>query len=144
MSFSGNYLCSSFKLQLLQGVHNFAQGGHVFRLALYTPDAVLTALTTAYSATDEIAPTGDYAAGGVTLTQTAPALSGTTALVTFASVTVTGGTFVTQGGLIYNSSVGGNPAVAVLDFGLPRRSNGGAFAITFPAATPTDALIRIA
>ena len=37
MAFTGNYLCTSFKKQLLEGVHDFrVTGGDTFKLALYT------------------------------------------------------------------------------------------------------------
>lgn len=39
MAFTGNFLCTSFKQQILQGVHNFTTGGNVFKLALYDNNA---------------------------------------------------------------------------------------------------------
>jgi hypothetical protein len=140
--FTGNYLCTSFKVELLKGVHDFSVGGHVFKLALYNESATLSAATTAYSATDEIPATGGYIAGGVTLSQLAPAADGTTALVSFATATVSG-EISARGGLIYNSSVAGNPAVMVLDFGLVRSSVGSVFTVQFPLANADTAILRI-
>lgn len=135
-------ICTSFKVELLQGVHDFTPvTGDVFKLALYTEAANLSALTTAYSATDEIAASGDYTAGGVTLTQTALGSDGTTALVSFESFSISA-TITASAAMIYNSSAA-NRAVAVLDFGGPRTSSGGAFVITFPPANVASAIIRI-
>jgi hypothetical protein len=56
MAFTGNFMATSFKQQLLQGVHNFtASTGNTFKLALYTNSASFTAATTAYTATNEVA-----------------------------------------------------------------------------------------
>ena len=50
MAFSGNFLCSSFKQELLEGKHNFlASGGNTFNIALYDNSASFTAATTAYT-----------------------------------------------------------------------------------------------
>ena len=45
-----------------------SSGGDVFKLALYTSSATLNSTTTAYSATNEVANSGTYAAGGDPLT----------------------------------------------------------------------------
>ena len=87
MAFTGNYLCTSFKVELLKGVHNFsASGGDTFKIALYTSSATLDASTTAYSATNEVSGTG-YTAGGNTLTNIEPTSSGTTAYLDFSDTT---------------------------------------------------------
>jgi hypothetical protein len=131
-------ICSSFKLELLQGVHDFVND--TFKLALYTSGASLNALTITYSSPGEVVASG-YTAGGVTLTQTTPLVLGTTALCSFANASVTA-EIVARGGLIYNSSKA-NRAVAVLDFGGDRRSASGVFSIQFPAADAGSAIIRI-
>jgi hypothetical protein len=65
MAFTGNFMCTSFKQELLVGTHNFTTStGDVFKLALYTNSASFTAATTAYTATNEVANSGSYAAGG--------------------------------------------------------------------------------
>lgn len=135
-------ICTSFKVELLQGVHDFTPvTGDVFKLALYTETANLSALTTAYSATDEITASGAYTAGGVTLTQTALGSDGTTALVSFENLSIAA-TITASAAMIYNSSAA-DRAVAVLDFGGPRTSAGGTFVITFPSANAASAIIRI-
>ena len=51
MAFTGNYMCTSFKQELLQGVHNFSStGGNTFKLALYDNNATFNATTTDYTA----------------------------------------------------------------------------------------------
>jgi len=47
-------VCNSFKQQILEGQHQFESGGDVFKLALYTSDANLSAATTAYSTSQEV------------------------------------------------------------------------------------------
>ena len=55
MAFSGNFMCTSFKKELLEGVHNFKNsGGSTFQIALYTDSASFTAATTAYTSSNEI------------------------------------------------------------------------------------------
>jgi len=47
-------MCTSFKKELLEGVHNFKNsGGSTFKLALFTSSATLGAATTAYATTNE-------------------------------------------------------------------------------------------
>ena len=59
MAFSGNFMCTSFKKELLEGVHNFKNsGGNTFKLAMYTNSASFTAATTAYTTSNEISGTG--------------------------------------------------------------------------------------
>lgn len=136
-------LCSSFKVELGLGLHNFTlTTGNVFKIALYTSSATLGAGTTVYSATNEISGTG-YVAGGATLTNVTPVLSGTTAVFDFADVTWSSSTFTARGALIYNST-NGNRAVMVLDFGSDKTSTAGDFTIIFPAADASNAILRIA
>jgi len=52
MAFNGNFMCTSFKQELLEAKHNFLNsGGSTFNLALYTNSATFTAATTAYTST---------------------------------------------------------------------------------------------
>jgi hypothetical protein len=147
MAFTGTFLTTSFKKQLLEGVHDLRLGsGQVFKLALYTNAASFTADTTAYTATNEVPDTGNYAAGGGTLTLVSPTTDGTTAFATFADLTFTGVTLTARGALIYNSTPAHtytNPAVAVLDFGADRVATGGTFTVRFPLSGATTALLRI-
>jgi hypothetical protein len=145
MAFTGNFMPTSFKVQILQGVHNFtASTGNTFKLALYNNSASFTAATTAYTTTNEVAASGSYTLGGGTLSKVTPTSSGTTALTDFADLSFTTATITAFGALIYNDTATGNPAVAVLDFGGSKVSTSGTFTIVFPAATATGAIIRIA
>lgn len=148
MAFTGNYMATSFKKQLLEGVHDFrASGGDTFKLALYTNSASFTAATTAYTATNEVPASGSYVAGGGALTNVNPTSSGTTGFTDFADLTFTAATITARGALIYNTTPAHtytNPAVVVLDFGVDRSSTAGDFTIVFPDATAAAAIIRIA
>ena len=145
MAFTGNFMCTSFKQEILQGVHNFTSStGNTFKLALYTNTAAFDATTTAYTATNEVANSGSYSAGGGTLVSVTPTTSGTTAFCDFADLSFTTATITARGALIYNSSAAGNPTVAVLDFGSDKTSTTGTFTIQFPTADSSNAIIRIA
>jgi hypothetical protein len=144
MAFTGNFMCTSFKEQLMTGTHNFTTStGDVFKLALYDNSASFTAATTAYTATNEVSGTG-YSAGGGTLTNVTPTSSGTTAFIDFADLTFSTATITAYGALIYNSSAAGNPAVCILDFGGAKTSTAGDFTIVFPTADASNAIVRIA
>jgi hypothetical protein len=144
MAFSGNFMCTSFKKELLEAVHNFKNsGGSTFKIALYTNSASFTAATTAYTATNEVSGT-NYTAGGNTLTRVDPSTSGTTALTDFADTTWSSATITARGALIYNDSASGDPTVVVLDFGSDKTSTSGDFTVVFPAADASNAIIRIA
>lgn len=130
--------CTSFKVELMQGVHNFDVD--TFKIALYTSAATLEADTTAYSTANESAASG-YTAGGNTLTvSTTPTYSGTIAFVSFAN-TAWASALTARGALIYNSSKS-DKAVAVLDFGADKTS-ATTFTVTFPTADATNAVVRI-
>ena len=145
MAFSGNFMCTSFKVELMQAVHNFTTStGNTFKLALYDNSASFTAATTAYTVTNEVANSGTYAAGGGTLTNVTPTSSSTTAFTDFADLSFTSATITAYGALIYNDTAAGNPTVCVLDFGGAKTSTNGTFTIIFPTADSTNAIIRIA
>ena len=147
MAFTGNYMCTSFKDQILEGVHDFrSSGGDTFKIALYSSAATLDATTTAYTSSNEVANSGTYAAGGGTLTNVTPTTSGTTAFTDFDDISFTSATINARGALIYNTTpthTYTNPSVAVLDFGGDKISTSGTFTIQFPAADASNAIIRI-
>lgn len=135
-------LTTSFKVELLQGVHNFGPTSpNTFKIALYSSTASLGADTTVYSTTEEVSGTG-YTAGGNTLTIVDPSFGGTTAYVSFDNTSWSGASFTAAGALIYNESQG-NKSVAVLNFGNDKTASG-TFTVQFPSATSTTAIIRIA
>ena len=145
MAFSGNFMCTSFKVELMRAVHNFTTGtGNTFKLALYDNSASFTAATTAYTVTNEVANSGTYAAGGGTLTNVTPTSTSTTAFTDFADLSFTSATITAYGALIYNDTAAGDPTVCVLDFGGAKTSTSGTFTIIFPTNDSTNAIIRIA
>ena len=140
-------VCTSFKVELLKGVHNFtATTGDTFKIALYTSSATLGAGTTAFSATNEITNSSGtaYTSGGASLTSVTPTSDSTTAVCDFADVSYTDASFTANGALIYNDTATGNPACAVIAFGSDKTVTSGTFTIQFPAADASNAIVRIA
>ena len=144
MAFSGNFMCTSFKKELMEAVHNFKNsGGNTFRIALYTNSASFTAATTAYTSSNEVSGT-NYTAKGNSLTRVDPTTSSTTAYTDFADTTWSSSTITARGALIFNDSASGDPSVCVLDFGSDKSSSSGDFTVVFPTASSSAAIIRIA
>ena len=125
---------TSFKAELLQGVHDFDTD--TFKIALYLATADLGASTTVYAATSETSGTG-YTAGGEVMTGISVNAAG---FVAFANVSWNPAAFTARGALIYNSSKA-NKSVAVLDFGSDKTATN-TFLVQMPANTVTSALIR--
>ena len=134
MAFTGNFTCNSFKSGLIDGDFDFDTD--TFKIALYTNSATLNAETAAYTATGEVSASG-YSAGGNTLT-VSKGITGGTAFITFADTTWSSA-LTARGALIYKD---GGAAVCVLDFGSDKTSTA-TFTVDFPAASSTDALIRL-
>mgnify|MGYP001392913705 FL=1 len=144
MAFTGNYMCTSFKKELMTATHNFTNStGNTFKIALYDNSASFTAATTAYTATNEITGTG-YTGGGGALTNVTPTSSGTTGYTDFADFTWSTATITARGALLYNDTASGNPTVVVLDFLSDKTSTAGDFKIVFPTDDASNAIIRIA
>lgn len=144
-------MCTSFKKELLEAKHNFLlSGGDTFKLALFAigsggksgTTATLGAATTALTTTGEVASSGSYTTGGGSLTRIDPASAGTTGYTDFADISFTTATITARGALIYNDT-DSDTAVCALDFGGNKTSTGGTFAIAFPAAGASTAIIRI-
>lgn len=144
-------MATSFKVEILNGVHAFgttvvraSTTADTFKIALYTSSATLDASTTAYTTSNEVPSTGNYTAGGNTLTVSqVPTSTSTTAWLDFADTTWANATITANGALIYNSTQA-NKAVAVLAFGGDKTSTAGDFTIIFPTADSSNAIIRIA
>ena len=144
-------LATSFKVEILDGIHNFGTGvirattaADTFKIALYTATATLNATTTVYTTQDEVTGTG-YTAGGNTLVISQVPTSTNTetvAWLNFENSSWPNSTFSANGALIYNSTQG-NKAVAVLNFGSTKTTTNQTFTVTFPASTSSAALIRI-
>ena len=139
---------TSFKVQLLQAVHNFGPTSpNTFKIALYTANADINADTTIYSTTNEVTGTG-YTAGGNTLVISTSPTSGnnssniSTAYISFNNTSWTNATFTARAALIYNSTQG-NKSVAVLDFGADKTVSNDTFQIIFPTPDANSAIVRI-
>ena len=139
---------TSFKVELLQAVHNFGPtSANTFKVALYTAAANIGPTTTVYSTTNEVTGTG-YTAGGNTLTINVSPTSGnnsssvSTAYISFANTSWTSASFTARGALIYNSTQG-NKSVAVLDFGSDKTVSNDTFQIIFPTPDANSAIVRI-
>jgi hypothetical protein len=144
MAFTGNFMCTSFKKELMEAKHNFLNsGGNTFMLALYTNSSSFTAATTAYTSTNEVSGT-NYTAKGNSLTRVDPTTSSTTALTDFSDTTWSSATITARGALLFNDSASGDPTCLVLDFGADKTSTAGDFTVQFPAADASNAIIRIA
>ena len=144
-------LATSFKVEILDGIHNFGVGvirastaADTFKIALYSTLATLGSTTTVYTTQDEVTGTG-YVAGGNTLViSQAPTSTSaeTVAWLNFANSSWSSATFSANGALIYNSTQG-NKAVAVLNFGSTKTTTNQTFTVTFPASSSSAAIIRI-
>ena len=137
-------VANSFKSEILQGIHDLESGGDTFQLGLYTSQATLSSATTSYTTSNEVAASGQYAAGGGVLqSQQVSLATGGVAIVDFANLSFTGVTLTARGALIYNSTEA-KKAVCVLDFGADKTATSGTFTIQFPNFTSSSAILRIA
>lgn len=145
-------MCTSFKVEILGGVHAIGTpptrattAKDTFKAALFEDTATLGAGTTAYSSSGEVSGAG-YTTGGITVSNaTAPTSTGTTAYWTpSASLTYSNVTLTTpfDAVLIYNSSQG-DKAVAVYTFG-SQTVTSGTFILTMPTNDASTGLLRIA
>ena len=134
-------MVTSFKVQLLNGQQNFS--ANTFKLALYTSSATLNENTTAYSSSNEVASAGNYSAGGNTLSvSVTPTNTGNVAFISFTNSSWANATITANGALIYNANLA-NAAVCVLAFGGDKTSTNGTFAVNFPTADASNAIIRL-
>ena len=139
---------TSFRVELLQAVHNFGPTSpNTFKIALYTGSSNIGPGTTVYTTTSEVVGTG-YTAGGKTLViSTYPMASSNasqvpTAFISFSNISWTSSSFTCRGALIYNATQG-NKSVAVLDFGSDKTVVNDTFQIIFPASDANSAIVRI-
>ena len=145
-------ICTSFKVELLKGIH--ALGTTVVRAGT-TADTIKAALilasgshgagTTVYDGTSEVSGT-NYTAGGVAVTNgTQPTNTSTIAHWTpSASIVYTTVTLTTafDAVLLYNSTQG-NKAIAVYTFG-SQTITAGTFTLTMPTNDGSTGLLRLA
>lgn len=140
---------TSFKVELLQGVHNFGPtSADTFYIALYTSAAGIGPTTTVYTSAGEVANGNGYTTGGKALTIDVSPTSGNnsssvpTAYISFTNASWTSATFTARGALIYNYTKG-NKSVAVLDFGADKTVANDTFVINFPTPDANSAIVRI-
>jgi len=149
-------MCSSFKRECLNGEHQFgaptlvsrtsltAPTADGFKLALFLVSATRNATDTVYNTTGELAATGNYTAGGKTLTMVAPALDTTkahttpTATQTWTALTSSG---AFDAAVVYNSTQS-NKEVSVHTFS-SQNVTAADFSLTMPTNNGTTGLIRI-
>lgn len=149
-------MCSSFKQELMEAVHNFSSsGGNTFKVLLLsgseagTYDSTVTNVGTPGSGTpsssnvgtDEVSGTG-YTSGGATLTNSGVSLSGTTAFTSFGNPSWSSASFTTSGCVIYNSTESGKTC-GVFSFGGNQTVTNGTFTILMPTANSTSAILRL-
>ena len=139
-------MCTSFKSELLGGLHDLDTDSLKLALIKASPSGTYGAATTNYSnvtgASDEASGT-NYTAGGQALGSAAIAVSGTTATVDFADEVFSNVTTSADGCIIYNTA-NSNSAICVIDFGGTVSATAGDLTIQFPAANASNAVIRIA
>jgi len=141
-------MCTLFKKDLLLGDHHL--DSDTIHIALYTSSASLAASTDGYTTSNEItnASGSAYSAGGLELTSKAVTENSTSGVFDAADPEWTSASFTARGALIYNKTLGdassnARGAIAVLDFGGDFTVSGGTFKIVFPAATASNAIVRI-
>jgi hypothetical protein len=137
MPFTGSYVCTSFYTDLLGGNINITS--NTIKLALYTNAATLNAATTGYTTVGEVAAGGGYSTKGAIVNATVTTTNttnGPVVILDFADAVWTTPTFTARGGLLYDETAGGDPAIAVIDFGLDITGNGiNDFTVSFPPPT---------
>ena len=134
-------MCTQFKRDVMLGVHDLDT--HTIKIALYTSSASLSASTTAYTTSNEVANGNGYTTGGVTLANASVITNSTSGCFDSDDPSWTSATFTANGALIYNDSASSNEAIAVLAFGGDFSVAGGTFKIVFPAQTASNAIVRI-
>ena len=135
-----------FKKDVLLGDHHL-DSDNIY-VALYTSSATLNATTDGYITANEVANGNGYTTGGVALASKAVTENSTSGVFDADDPQWTSATFTARGALIYNKSLGDTTsnargAIAILDFGGDFSVAGGTFKIIFPAATASNAIIRI-
>ncbi len=144
-------ICSSFKSEILKGIHALGTsvvragtGADTIKAALFLASASRGAADTTYTSTGEVSGSG-YSSGGVTVTNaTPPSTSGTTGIWTpSASIVFPTVTLATpfDAALLYNATQG-DKAIGVYTFG-SQTITAGTFTLTMPVNDASNALIRI-
>ena len=148
MAFPSDTLTNTFKVELLEGGHDFQVAGNTFNIALYDDSTTMTAATATYpgaGVNGELAATGNYTQGGQALTAETgfPQWDTDTAIVDFVDEVFSNATFSAMGALIYNTTTA-DATVCLLDFVSLQTATAGDFTIQFQAPAAATAIIRIA
>ena len=138
-------MCTLFKKDVLLGDHHLDTDD--IYIALYTSSASLDAATDGYTTSNEVSGSG-YSAGGNALSSKAVTENSTSGVFDAADPEWTSASFTARGALIYYKTLGdassnSRGAIAVLNFGGDFTVAGGTFKIVFPAATASNAIVRI-
>ncbi len=146
MAFTGNYIPTSYRVELFKAFHNHrASGGHTFKIALYDETPSFTAATTDYTTSGEVSGT-NYVAGGIALTNVEPAEAGLTGVTDWENAVFSNVTLSARGAIVYNTTAddGSNTteAVLILDFGTLRSVTAKAFTVVFPTPDEINAILR--
>lgn len=126
----------------MKGIH---RPGHIYRIALFRTGTTISKATTNFGpelADFEVQGAG-YSPGGKPLQGIQYGIEGDTAFMSFENVVWPTATINARGSLIYNASLKGRPAIAVINFGREVKSEKGAFTLAVPKPTSTTAIIRI-
>lgn len=151
-------MCDTFKQELLGGTHDL--DSHDLKLALikesptdnygvgtksYNNAAHTSAGESLTQGNNDEATGTNYTAGGQVLDGATIALDTTNnvAYLDFTDEVFSDLTISADGAILYNSSVSGNPAIAVFNFGATVTSTSGDFTVKFPDAAHNTAVIRI-
>jgi len=139
-------MCTLFKKDVLLGDHHL-DSDNIY-IALYTSSASLGAATDGYVTSGEVANGNGYTTAGNALASKAVTENSTSGCFTATDPEWTSATFTARGALIYNKTLGdassnARGAIAVIDFGGDFTVAGGTFKIVFPAATASNAIVRI-
>lgn len=152
MAANAQGIASSFKAEVLQGIHNLGVGvvrstavADTIKAALYTQNQSIGPSTTQYTASGEVSG-NNYTAGGIIVTNAVPPTTGggTSAYWTPSSnltwSTVTLATLFDTC-LLYNGSQS-NRAIGAFTFGA-QTVTAGNFTLTMPSNGPSTALIQL-
>lgn len=115
--------------------------GHNYMMSLYLGQSY-GPTTTSYQTSGEVANGNGYITGGQLLTGYTSGSDSNGAWVTFTNPAWTSSSFSTDGAIIYDASVSGNPAVAVISFGGTQTVSSGTLTVQLPSpASGTNAIL---
>lgn len=114
----------------IEALQDLMPANGTYKCALLAPGATYDKTATTWAGTGEVTGTG-YTAGGATLTGYNAAMSGDSAVLTFASPTWPNSTISAAGAVIYDAT--SNKVRGVFSFGGTVTSTNGLFTATIPA-----------